>query len=430
MEKDQLLSRIKKFLKKMPDLEAEIISGETLVSFCEKRGTPKKPLAEGEVFWSVVGGEGVIFVPLSSPINPEELGIILKGGNKEKLFSIGEALQELCCPLLMQTTPGKETENLKYSYTFDDIISCSPQMEDLKRRARIVAGTESSILLRGESGTGKEMFAHAIHAASLRKNGPFIVVNCSAIPEQLLESELFGYEKGAFTGADPGGKKGKFELADKGTFFLDEIGELPLHHRAKLLRVLQEKKVERLGAEKENIVDVRIITASNRSLIDMVEKKEFRIDLFHRLSVIPLEIPPLRERKEDILPLTGHFIDYYNQKLDSEVKGLKEEVKEQFLKYPWPGNVRELQNSIEFALNFCRRGFLSRDCLPKKIWESGNFPVNHEEKETLNLEKWEEILIKKALLKHGDNTKGKNKAAQELGINLTTLYRKIQKYGL
>jgi transcriptional regulator with PAS, ATPase and Fis domain len=234
----------------------------------------------------------------------------------------------------------------------NNILGNDDKIKKLIEKIKVVANNVSNILLLGESGTGKELFARAIHATSNRKNNPFIAVNCAAIPEMLLESELFGYEDGSFTGAKKGGKIGKFLLADGGTLFLDEIGDMPLYLQAKLLRVLDDKKVDRVGSTKLVDVDVHIISATNKSLEEMVEKKEFRQDLFYRLNVIPLFVPPLRERKDDILLLSDYFINKYNKRLSKDILGLSKDVQVVLLKYSWPGNVRELENYIEYMVSF------------------------------------------------------------------------------
>ncbi len=245
-----------------------------------------------------------------------------------------------------------QNDNEINNYALNNIIGNNIAIKKLIEKINMIANNVSNILLLGESGTGKELFARAIHATSNRKDNPFIAVNCAAIPEMLLESELFGYEDGSFTGAKKGGKIGKFLLADGGTLFLDEIGDMPLYLQAKLLRVLDDKKVDRVGSAKLVDVDVHIIAATNKNLEEMVDKKEFRQDLFYRLNVIPLFIPPLRERKDDILLLADYFINKYNKRLGKNILGLNQDVKEVLLKYEWPGNVRELENYLEYMVSF------------------------------------------------------------------------------
>ena len=234
-------------------------------------------------------------------------------------------------------------------------------MNNAKELATRIATSNSTVLLTGESGTGKELFAQAIHGMSTRKNNPFIAVNCAAIPGELFESELFGYEPGAFSGAKKEGKPGKIELAMNGTLFLDEISELPYEAQGKLLRVLQEKEVERVGGTVSKHIDIRIIAATNRDLGKLVEEGKFRQDLYYRLYVFDLTIPSLRERREDILPLAYYFIDYFNEKFDLEVKYIDPKLQEWILNYDWPGNVRELKAFIERGMNIVDGDTLSMD---------------------------------------------------------------------
>ncbi len=317
-----------------------------------------------------------------------------------------------------------------YMYTFDDIISASEAMKEIKEKAKRAAQGYSTILIEGESGTGKELFARAIHAESPFYKGPFVAINCSAIPDSLLESELFGYESGAFTGARAGGKPGKFELADGGTLFLDEIGELPLFLQAKLLRVLQDRVIEKLGGTSSRPINVRIIAATNRSLIKMVENGEFREDLYYRLSVIPITIPPLRERKEDIVLLLEHNLNKYANIMKKDIKGFAPDVFKLLAEYHWPGNVRELENTVEYAVSFTDGGWIRKENLPPRIREQ--FPAADSSRTTLQEKslELERKTIEELLKKYGISVEGKDKVASELGISRATLYRKIKKLGL
>lgn len=236
--------------------------------------------------------------------------------------------------------------------TFEDIVGISKSINDTKSLAESVAKTESSILILGESGTGKELFARAIHMSSNRSYGPFVAVNCSAVPDGLMESEFFGYEKGAFTGANNSGKQGLFELATGGSLFLDEIGDLPMRLQAKILRAIQEKKIRRVGGQKEISIDVRIISATHRDLQAMVRGKTFREDLYYRLNVVPVQIQPLRKRKEDIIVLAKNFIKVLGKDMGKSQLEMTEEALNELLNYNWPGNVRELQNVMERAIIF------------------------------------------------------------------------------
>jgi len=324
----------------------------------------------------------------------------------------------------------KLTANNYIMYTFDDIIGTSKVMMEAKEKARQAAQGFFTILIEGESGTGKELFARAIHNESPFREGPFVPINCSAIPESLLESELFGYEPGAFTGARAGGKPGKFELADGGTLFLDEIGEFPLHLQAKLLRVLEDRVVERVGGTKPRPINARIIAATNRNLFKMVESGEFRADLYYRLSTIPISIPALRERKEDIPVLLEYLLNKYVKMMKKKVKGFTSDAINLLINYPWPGNVRELENTVEYAVCFTNDEWISINNLPQRIQK---YHAKLSEKEVdLKSKKLqvERETILELLEKYGTSVEGKNKIAQVLGISRATLYRKIKKLGL
>lgn len=318
----------------------------------------------------------------------------------------------------------------KNRYSFGEIIGESPAMEKVKDLAARIATSNSTVLLTGESGTGKELFAQAIHGLSLRKNNPFVAVNCAAIPDELFESELFGYEAGAFSGAKKDGKPGKIELAQSGTLFLDEISELPYQAQGKLLRVLQEREVERLGGTGIKKVDIRIIAATNRDLKMLVQEGKFRQDLYYRLYVFELLIPSLRQRKEDILNLAHYYIDYFNKKLGTEVKYIDSELQERLLKYDWPGNVRELKANIERGMNMVLGDTLSLEDLHLSHHVSATGKTRTQST-ILSLE--EEVrsaeidAIQRALQEaDGDRTI----AAQKLKIHPASLYRKIAKYNL
>jgi len=254
----------------------------------------------------------------------------------------------------------------------NEMVGTSPPMLEIYKLIGTIASTDSTVLIMGESGTGKELVARAIHRASPRRDRAFVSINCSAFPETLLESELFGYVKGAFTGA-AGTKKGLFEAATNGTMFLDEIGEMSPAMQVKLLRALQEKKIRRVGGTEEIQIDVRVIAATNRELNKEIEAGHFREDLYYRLAVIPISIPPLRDRKSDILPLVRHFISKYNRKLDRSVRGITEDALRCFEQYRWPGNVRELENVIERGVTLETSEFLQKGRLPEHIQRGGFF---------------------------------------------------------
>ena len=310
-------------------------------------------------------------------------------------------------------------------YTFDDIIGVSEEMARIKEYAGQIALNRSTILIQGESGTGKELFARAIHGHSERTCGPFIPVNCAAIPETLLESELFGYEEGAFSGARKGGKPGKFELAIGGTIFLDEIGDMPLHMQAKLLRVLQEGTIERVGGIRTISVDVRVMAATNQDIEQMVKASEFRKDLFFRLNVLPLKIPPLRSRRSDIPILADFFLDKHNGKIGKTIEGFTPQARDVMLAYYWPGNVRELENAVEYAVNMETGPLVGPGALPAGIARQSGFQGERRPL-TGKLKDYERLILREAVESYGNTVQGKKKAAEELGISLPTLYRKIK----
>lgn len=321
--------------------------------------------------------------------------------------------------------------NIGEKVKMQDILGNSPPIVQLKRKLLKIADSNSTVLITGESGTGKEMIARAIHKESNRHIQPFIAINCGAIPDALLESELFGYVKGAFTGADPRGKIGKFELANKGVLFLDEIGDMPLYLQVKILRVLQERKITRIGSNQVIDIDVRIIAATNKDLAHMIKENKFREDLYYRLNVIPLEIPPLRDRKEDIPAIAQHFVDKYSKLFNKKNYGIDQEAIQELLVYTWPGNIRELENTIEFMINMAdQEGLLTKDTLPKSIRNLQPAPKAQESVKLCSIADMERELIVKALQLYGYNTEGKKKAAKALGIGIATLYRKIEEYGL
>ncbi len=313
------------------------------------------------------------------------------------------------------------------STSFEEIVGDSREIVQLKEKALKVAAGGSNILITGESGTGKELFARAIHYSSPRSAKPFIAINCAAMPETLIESELFGYEEGSFTGAARGGRPGKFQLAHGGTIFLDEIGDMPLHLQPKLLRVLQEKTVEKIGSHKSIIVDVRLIAATNKDLEKMVDRGEFREDLYYRLNVIPLHIPPLRERPGDIRLLLTYLLRQYNSKLGKQIKGFTANTENALFSYRWRGNVRELANVIEYSVNMESSDYITVGSLPHKFRDvESNSAV---EQKTKDIRTTENDLIRDALKEFDDSVTGKRKAADALGISLSTLYRKVKELG-
>ncbi|KAF1085709.1 Transcriptional regulatory protein ZraR [Sporotomaculum syntrophicum] len=308
----------------------------------------------------------------------------------------------------------------------DRIIGQSPGFIALKETVKRVAQSNSTVLLRGESGTGKELFARAIHSESGRSQSPFVRVNCAAIPETLLESELFGYNEGAFTGAQKGGHMGKFEFADKGVIFLDEIGDMPLMMQAKLLRVLQEKEIERLGDTRTRRVDVRVIAATNRNLEEMIINGEFREDLYYRINVVTLNIPPLRSRIEDIELLVNYFIKRFNEDFGLHVSGADKEVIEIFKNQRWPGNLRELENVIERAFNIIDGDIIRKEHLPLYMQNSRRLKGKRHKG---GLSKLVEDIEREAILDALEACAGnKNRTAAMLGISRAGLYKKLNRY--
>ena len=318
------------------------------------------------------------------------------------------------------------TSQLDVEFSRFQMIGQDPQFRNLLSRAVTAARTDATVLIRGENGVGKEGFAKLIHQASPRRNRPFITVNCSAIPESLIESELFGYEEGSFTGAKKGGKLGKFELAQGGTLFLDEVGDMPLLMQSKLLRVLQEGEIEKIGREENVAVDVRIVAATNQPLEELVEQKRFRADLYYRLNVVTLPIPPLRERQGDILPLAYHFLDRYNEKYQKSAT-LSRGAAQALLSYDWPGNVRQLQNCIESAVILCGQEEIDPTVLPlgptARSVEATQ-PAETRQYGTLREETARfEGQVLRAVLEQCCGDRGE--AARQLGVSKRTFYRKL-----
>jgi transcriptional regulator with PAS, ATPase and Fis domain len=345
-------------------------------------------------------------------------------------------------PLSSAGKPRTQATGLNFKYDCNSIIGHSKLMKDLKEKLLRIAQRPSNILLMGESGTGKELFAHAIHAASKRRYGPFVRVNCAAIPEHLLESELFGYSDGAFTGARKGGQIGKFEQADGGTIFLDEISDMPLIMQAKLLRVLQEREVTPLGSASTRRIDIRVVAATNVNLDEKVREGQFRTDLYYRLNVIALDIPPLRERRDDIYFITKHLIDDFNTEFDLAIQGLEDEAWQLLKNYDFPGNIRELRNALESAFNMATGPTILAEDLPQHIRKSTvsrpPAAAGTDRQESLLasigqkplqeiMDEMERLLIEASLERAGGN---KLNAASVLGISRPGLYKKLHKYHL
>ncbi len=307
-------------------------------------------------------------------------------------------------------------------------VGKSPKMQEAIRIGKKVAKSDSTVFLRGESGTGKEIMAKMIHALSDRHDKLMISINCAAIPENLVESELFGYEEGAFTGAKKHGSIGKFELADGSTIFLDEIGDMPLPVQTKLLRVLQESKVERIGGTKPIPIDIRVICATNKNIEQMVEEGAFREDLYYRLNIIPIELPPLRKRKDDLPALIDYYIAYYNQKLGKNMTGVSSEALQTLMSYDWPGNVREMKNIIEYLANVTEGEQIQLSDLPDHIVLRSSKGYGDWSLDEI-LGEYEKRVLG-SMIKKDATLAEKNQLADSLQISRATLYRKLKKYDL
>jgi formate hydrogenlyase transcriptional activator len=324
----------------------------------------------------------------------------------------------------MESSQMVDTNN-RYSSPrqFEQIVGASPALERVLEQVEYVAPTDSTVLIGGETGTGKELIARAIHSSSSRRGRAFVKLNCAAIPLDLLESELFGHERGAFTGAIAQ-KIGRFELADKGTLFLDEVGDIPPALQPKLLRVLQEQEFERLGSNRTHQVDVRLVAATNRNLAEMVKQGEFRSDLYYRLDVFPILLPPLRSRREDIPALVEHFVEIFGLRMKKQIDYIPRETMSALCSYDWPGNIRELQNRIERAVILSKDGVLSN---PLPMPESQNV-VDYPAPRTLK--EVERSAILRALADRDWVVGGSEGAAAKLGLPRTTLIYKMERFGI
>ncbi len=358
----------------------------------------------------------------------------MKMGAKDyilKPFRLNEVLtkvQNLARLRMLEIENQTLRKEVRKKYNFDKIIGKTPIMTELFQRVEAVAPTPSTVLIRGENGTGKELIAHAIHYNSTRVKGPLVKVNCGVLSEGVLESELFGHVKGAFTGAHRD-KMGRFEMAHGGTIFLDEIGDISLNMQVKLLRVIQEKEFERVGGNETIKVDVRIIAATNRNLEEAIAEKKFREDLYYRLNVIPIVVPPLRERKDDIPLLVDHFIKKFNTDFNKSIQGVDEEALQALMAYDWPGNIRELENVLERAIVLSRSDVLTVKDFPETIGvqKHRNNHFSYVEGQQLNdlVEQFEKNIIEQALEKFNGN---KLRTAEKLGIHRSTFMSKLKKY--
>ena len=344
---------------------------------------------------------------------------IVKGDDNRKIIPIVSRAMDAIASEQKKKTASQKTSKM---HTFDTIVGRSAAIVDVIMQARKVAATDVSVLINGETGTGKEVFAQTIHSASRRGGSAFLALNCSAFSRELLESELFGYKAGAFTGAVKD-KRGLLEEANHGTVFLDEIGEMALELQSKLLRVLETGEFVKVGDTKTTRVDVRILSATNRNLKEEIAAGRFREDRYFRLSVFRIELPPLRQRKEDILPLAKHFIDRYSGQIGRLTPTLSSEARDLFLSYPWPGNVREMMNAVEHALIVCD-GEITRNDLPIDMLSGEISPASDDSFDLKSVER--NHIIKVLHHTHGNKTE----TARLLKIGLTTLYRKIEEYGI
>lgn len=353
--------------------------------------------------------------------------------HSERLYDFSDSYKEFLDQELKQLA-GELMTSEGTKYTINSLVGTSDKMKELKEKIISTAKTSSTVIITGETGTGKELVAHAIHNLSSRRKERFIKVNASSFPESLIESELFGYEGGSFTGANREGKKGKFELADKGTLFIDEINQMPLSVQPKLLRVLQEKEIDRIGGDEPVPVDVRIIVASNENLEKLVEEGKFRQDLYYRLNVIGLYIPPLRDRIEDLEGIAGSIIDELNAQLGKSVNGIDKDALEMLKQKRWQGNVRELRNSIERAMNFATGNIIHSEDFQ---WGWNGRPLNIKMPDLSETkgdrlidrardEAEREVIVK--VLEHFDNNK--SKAAEYLNIARPSLYKKMKRLGI
>ncbi|MBI4398602.1 MAG: sigma-54-dependent Fis family transcriptional regulator [Candidatus Omnitrophica bacterium] len=404
----------------LSDIRMPEMDGITLLHHT-KRLSPKTSVilltAYGSVENAVEAMKAGAFHYLTKPVNVDELEFIVR--------------KALSNQNLERENLELRKELLQEKFETDSMVSLSPKMKQVLDLAKQVAQSNSTVLLQGETGTGKELLAHFIHHHSNRRDQAFVAVHCAALTETLLASELFGHEKGAFTGATER-KIGRFERAHRGTLFLDEIGEIPESMQTKLLRVLQDGVFERVGGTKPFKADVRLIAATNKNLADEVKKGRFREDLFYRINVILLELPPLRERKEDIRPLVDDYVQFFSRSNNKKIDPITKDIYEIFEKYSWPGNVRELRNIIERMVVLAQNSSLTVENIPDdirhfhrqlRVDESKKFETDNQG----NLQSMEKELIHKKLADAGGN---KSKAAEILGISRRTLYRKIKEYQL
>jgi len=366
--------------------------------------------------------EGVIEFEVGDDLSVRRVIINVSAYRYQQMFFISRMKKS------QDGTSSESTSLLDEELFLSQIVGGSESINKLKEVVRHVAKFDSNCLILGESGTGKEMIAELIHKLSDRRDQAFVPINCAAIPDNLVESEIFGYESGSFTGANKNGKKGLFEAANNGTIFLDEIGDMPIYLQPKLLRVIENQKITRVGGTEEIQLNVRIIAATNKHISEQIKNGEFREDLYYRLNVIPLKIESLKDRSEDVLELTKYFVKKYNSKFGKSISGISSEVKKQLLLHDWPGNVRELENVIEYAVTMEKEAQLSLSSLPQSVYKEINRSGGDAQK--LTLSDFKEQNIRRLIEKYGRSVEGKTAVAKELGISLSTLYRHMSKYDI
>jgi PAS domain S-box-containing protein len=375
---------------------------------------------------SKVGGSGVEVISNAAPIvvEGEVTGAVVVFQPITDILKLMDELQK--STTIIENLYAKIEQITSSKFTFDDLVGTSRVFQATLEMAKKAAKSDSPVMLVGESGTGKELFAQAIHNAGLRRGKPFIKVSCAAVPEELLESELFGHEKGAFSGAVRT-KLGKVEMAGGGTLFLDEVGEMNLYLQGKLLRLLQDREFERVGGNERLLADIRLIAATNVDLKMLVRRGKFREDLYFRMNVIELLLPSLRQRKEDVPPLVEHLLGRYSRKLGKKIKSISPDALQLLVNYDWPGNIRELENVVERAVVAMENEQIGRQHLLPYVGQFTAANALHFP-EIMALEKMEQLMLKAALARYGENLDGKKKAAQALNISLATLYNKLKKY--
>jgi PAS domain S-box-containing protein len=368
---------------------------------------------------------GIQYTVNMSPIfdNSEIVGAVSVVSNIDDIYKLYQDIDKYKSKVKNLESRMKTIQKARYS--IDDIISEDLATLQIKDTIKKIAGKNITVLLFGESGTGKELYANAIHSASDKADGPFIAVNCASFQGNLLDSELFGYEEGSFTGAKREGKMGLFEAANNGTIFLDEISEIDIEVQSRLLRTLQEGTIRRIGSVKETSIDVRVVAATNRNLEDLIKEGKFRQDLFYRISVFPITIPPLRQRREDILPLVNYFLNKQRNYLKKDIV-INKEAQSALYSYDWPGNIRELKNTIEFAVNMMDGNEISLGLLPKRIQNLQDYEVTEVKRLSSIIQEAERNEIEKALRIFGRDIEGKRRAAKALGISLASLYNKMK----